>query len=91
MVFHMRATLLTPDPVHRDLKRYAAKRGATISEAATEMLRNGLARLPKQIRLLTLPSFSVGRPRVDVANREALLDLLDRERDQQLDGKRKRR
>ena len=91
MVFHMRATSLIPDPVQRDLKLHAAKRGVTMSELATEMLRNGLARWPMQTRLPTLPSLSVGRPRADVANREALLDLLDRERDRQLYGKRKRR
>ena len=91
MVFHMQITLHIPDPLHRDLKRHAAKRGVTMSELAREMLLNGLAKRPKQTRLSTLPSFNVGRPRVDVANREALLDLLDRERDQHLYGKRKRR
>ena len=91
MVIHMRATLLIPDPLHRDLKRYAAKRGLTMSEVATEMLRKGLSERPKPTRLLPLPSFSAGRPLVDVANREALLDLLDRERDEQLYGKLKRR
>ena len=91
MVFRMRATLNIPDPVLRDLKRHAAKRGTTMSELATELLRKGLAGRPKPHRLPPLPSFNAGRPLVDVANRDALYDVLDAERDERLYGKRKER
>jgi hypothetical protein len=38
-----------------------------------------------------LPSFNAGRPLVDVANRDALYDVLDAERDERLYGKKKER
>jgi len=91
MVFRMKTTLIIPDPVLRDLKRHAAKRGTTMSELAAELFRKGLAERPKPLRLLPLPSFNAGRPLVDVANREALYDVLDAERDERLYGKRKRK
>jgi len=91
MVFRMRATLIIPDPVLRDLKRHAAKRGTTMSELATELLRKGLANRPKHHRLQTLPSFKMGPPKVDIADREALYEVLDAERDDRLSGKRKER
>jgi len=91
MVFHMRATLLIPDPVHLDLKRYAAKRGLTMSEVATEMIRKGLANRSKATQLPPLPSFKLGRMLVDVADRDVLYDVLDAERDARLYGAKKKR
>ena len=91
MVFRMKATLIIPDPVFRELKRHAAKRGTTMSELAAELLRKGLTDRPKPPRLPPLPSFNGGRLLVDVANRDALYDVLDAERDEQLYGKRKER
>jgi hypothetical protein len=87
MVFHMKTTLLIPDPVFDDLKRQAAKRGTTLSALAAELLRKGLAERPKPVRLPPLPSFSAGRPLVDVSNREALYDFLEAERDERLYGR----
>ena len=89
MVFHMKTTLIIPDPVFRDLKRQAIERGATLSELAAELLRKGLAERPKPARLPPLPSFSAGRLLVDVANRDALYDVLDAERDARLHGRRR--
>ncbi len=80
----MKTTLIIPDPVFRDLKQQATKRGTTMSELAAELLRKGLSERPKPARLPPLPSFSTGRPLVDIANREALFDLLDREHDEEL-------
>jgi len=87
----MRATPLIPDPVHRDLKRYAAKRGLTMSEAATEMIRKGLANRSKATQPPSLPSFNMGRMLVDVADRDALCDVLDAERDARLYGRKEKR
>jgi len=87
MVFHMKTTLIIPDPVFHDLKRQAAKRGTTLSALAVELLRKGLSARPKPVRLPPLPSFNAGRPLVDVANRDALYDVLDADRDERLYGR----
>jgi hypothetical protein len=86
MVFHMKTTLLIPDPVFQDLKRQAAKRRTTLSALATELLRKGLAERPKPYKLPPLPSFDTGPLLVDVADRDALYDVLDAERDARLYG-----
>jgi hypothetical protein len=87
MVFRMKTTLLIPDPVFDDLKRQAAKRGTTLSALATELLRKGLAERPKPVKLPPLPSFEMGwPPKVDIADRSALYDLLEGERDERLYG-----
>ena len=86
----MKTTLVIPDPVFRDLKKRAVDRNTTISELATEYLRQGLEGRPKPRRLHRLPSFSAGGFKVDVADREALYEVLDAERDERLYGIRKR-
>jgi hypothetical protein len=62
-----------------------------MSELATELLRKGLASRPKLARLPPLPSFKMGPPKVNIADREALYDVLDAERDKRLYGTRKER
>jgi hypothetical protein len=87
MVFHMKTTLVIPDPIFRDLKQQAAKRGATMSELVAELLRKGLADRPKRARLPPLPSFKMGwPPKVNIVDREALYDFLEAERDERLYG-----
>ena len=87
MVFRMKTTLLIPDPVFDDLKRQAAKRGTTLSALAAELLHKGLAERPKRVKLPPLPSFNMGwPPKVDVADRDALYDFLEAERDERLYG-----
>jgi hypothetical protein len=83
----MRATLIIPDAVLGELKW----RGTTMSELATELLRKGLAIRPKHRRLPPLPSFKMGPPKVNIADREALYEVLDAERDDRLSGKNKGR
>jgi len=78
MVFRMKTTLIIPDAVFHDLKRQAAKRGTTLSELATELLHKGLKEKPKPGRFPPLPSFQMGwPPKVNIADREGLYDLLD--------------
>ena len=85
MVFRMKTTLIIPDPVFDELKRQASKRGTTLSALAAELLRKGLSERPKRVKLPPLPSFKMGwPPKVDVADRSALYDLLDAERDERL-------
>ena len=91
MVFHMKTTVIIPDPVFRDLKRRAADRNETMSALVTEFLVQGLHESEKPKRPFRFPTFSAGQPRVDVDNREALLDLLDRERDERLYGRGRRK
>jgi hypothetical protein len=87
MVFRMKTTLIIPDPVFRDLKRHAAERNETMSELVTEYLVLGLRETRKPKRPFRFPTFSAGPPKVDVADREALYDLLDAERDARLYGR----
>lgn len=79
MVFHMKTTLVINDRVMSQLKQEAAKRRRTISELVEAALRTflkhdlkGMTALPK------LPVFHSGGARVDIANRDALYDVLDR-------------
>lgn len=80
MIFHMRTTLVIDDELFRELKRRAAEEGRTLSAVTQDALRRGLARgrparRPRRVRL---PSFSMGRPSVDLADRNQLHEILDR-------------
>lgn len=86
MVFHMKTTLIIPDPVFRELKKQATERDTTLSELATEFLRQGLRQPPKPKRLPRLPSFKMGPPLIDIANREEIYRALDAERHARLYG-----
>lgn len=79
MVFHMKTTLIIPDPVFRDLKKRAVERNTTLSELATEYLRQGLQRR-KPKRLPRLPSFSAGPPLIDITSRDEIYRVLDLDR-----------
>jgi hypothetical protein len=80
MNFHMRTTLVIDDAIFRELKRRAAEQRRTLSEVTQEALRRGLADAPapRRPRRVRLRSFSMGPPRVDVADRNRLYDVLDR-------------
>ncbi len=80
MIFHMRTTLVIDADLFRELKRRAAEENRTLSEVTQEVLRRGLATLkpvrrPKPTRL---PTFPMGKPLVDLADRNQLFDVLDR-------------
>ena len=80
MHFHMRTTLVIDEELFRDLKRRAVAENRTLSDVTQEALRRGLAprRRPRRPRRVTVPSFSMGAPRVDLADRDQLFDILDR-------------
>jgi hypothetical protein len=80
MVFHMKTTLIIPDPVFRELKKRAVDRNTTISELATDYLREGLRQRPKPKRMPRLPSFSAGPPLIDITSREEIYRVLDLDR-----------
>lgn len=87
MVFHMKTTLIIPDPVFKDLKRRAIERGETLSALVTEYLRQGLRERAEPTHLPPLPSFDMGGPPlVNVADRDELYRVLDADRDARLYG-----
>ena len=79
MVFHMKTTLNVDDGVMARLKTQAAREGRTMSELFEAALRQFLQRRPVRQKLPALPSFDGGQPRVNIANREALLDFMDQD------------
>ena len=91
MVFHMKTTLIIPDPVFRDLKRRAAERNETLSALVTEYLVRGMRDARKPKRRFRFRTFKMGPPKVNVADREALYDLLEAERDARLYGRARRK
>jgi len=79
MLFHMRTTLILDDALFRELKKRAAQERRTLTEVTQEALRLGLERrgVARRKRRVKLASFSMGRPRVDLADRERLQEALD--------------
>jgi hypothetical protein len=76
----MRTTLVIDDVLFRELKRRAAEERRTLSEVTQETLRRGLARRepPRRPRRVKLVSFAMGKPAVDLADRNQLYEILDR-------------
>ncbi|HUE96558.1 MAG TPA: ribbon-helix-helix protein, CopG family, partial [Longimicrobiaceae bacterium] len=80
MVFHMKTTLQIPDPLMRRLKREAARQRTTLSTLVERALRMLLeADSHDSAAAPPLPHFHGGRPLVDVANREALYQAMERD------------
>lgn len=73
----MKTTLIIPDHLGRELKRRAARRGETLSAVVAEVLRRGLAEPKGRGELPPLPSHRMGRPTVDVADRDALYRAME--------------
>jgi hypothetical protein len=87
MVFHMKTTLVIDDITMTRLRERAAREGSTISELVESALRLLLDRPEAEPRRLPpLPSYRMGKPLVDVANREELYRALDAEKDKRLYG-----
>lgn len=78
MFFHMKTTLTIDDGVMRRLKAEAARRGCTMSELVESALRMLLRPQPgsKQSKA-PLPTFDMGHAKVDVADREALEEVME--------------
>jgi hypothetical protein len=79
MVFHMKTTLNIDDTVMNRLRREAASQGKTMSELVEAGLRllfqaGGRKSKPK---LRSLPTWDGGKPRVDIADRNALYDFIE--------------
>ena len=80
MLLCMRTTIELDDPVFRDLKVEAARRGKTLRQVVNECLRRGLAspqRKKKYVfRWKTAPRGRI-QPGVRLDDRESLFDLMD--------------
>ena len=76
ILFHMKTTLILPDNLVRTIKRRAAERGTTLSQVVAEALTRGLEAAPT-IDLPPLPTHRMGKPKVDVADRNALYDAME--------------
>lgn len=77
MIIRMKTTLILPDHVVRELKRRAAQRGETLSAVVAEVLRRGLAQRDVPAELPPLPTHRMGRPLVDIADRDALYRAME--------------
>ncbi len=77
----MKTTLVIDDSVMARLREEAARQRTTISALVEGALRTLLEPGPESAApsLLPLPVFDGGELLVDIADREALYDLLDRE------------
>jgi hypothetical protein len=72
----MKTTLIIPDTLMRELKRRAVRRGETLSAVVAEVLRRGLEE-SAPAKLPALPVHAMGCPLVDVADRDALLRVME--------------
>jgi hypothetical protein len=76
----MRTTLDLEAPVLRDLKRLSEREGKSLGRVASELLAVALA--SRGDRTAAAPVFAwrtadMGQPRVDLADRDAVLDAMD--------------
>ncbi len=80
MIFHMkRTTLVLEERQFAALKKLAAEEGRTLSSVTEEVLRVGLAsrRRGGKRELSRLPAWNMGKPKVDVADRNALYAAME--------------
>lgn len=79
MVFHLKTTLNIDDTVMARLRREAARQNRTMSELVEAALRllfhSGQQQRKK--KLAPLPTFHGGKPLVDIADRDALYDVME--------------
>ena len=78
MVSHMKTTLNIPDPLMARLKREAARQGRTMSELVETALRMLFESQKEEVDLPPLPTFHGGGELVDISDREALYDVMER-------------
>ena len=84
----MKTTLNIDDTVMAELKREAARQGRTMSELVETALRLLFRPQKKRPKIPPLPTFNSGGFLVDVADRNALYDVLEGDRDRRLYGSR---
>ncbi len=77
MVFHMKTTLNIDDTVMAQLKREAARQKRTMSEMVETALRMLFRAQKKKKELPPLPTFCSGGALVDIADRDALYQVIE--------------
>lgn len=77
MIPTVKTTLIIPDALMRELKRRAADRGTTLSAVVAEILRRGLRDPVGPAEPPPLPRHSMGRTKVDLADRDALFRTME--------------
>ena len=90
MLVRMETTLTIDDAILRELREEAARRGTTMSALVEAGVRRILSERPatEASEPPPLPTWNSGGALVDVADREALYEVIDAERDVRLYGKR---
>jgi plasmid stability protein len=77
MVFHMKTTLNIDDRLMARVKQEAARQGRTMSEFIESVLRLALQSRSEKPPLKPLSTFAGGAFRVNVADNDALQDLME--------------
>lgn len=73
-----RTTLILEDGCIAGVRELARRQGRTMTDVVNELLAEGLRRRRRRQRAqITLPAYSMGRPRVNLADRNALEALMD--------------
>ena len=80
MLLHMKRTTLTiEDQLLLELKKKAAQEGRTLQAVINDLLRRSLVARPQERYQLRLRGWKAAElPGVDLLDRDALLDLMDR-------------
>lgn len=77
MIKHMKTTLNISDVTMIEVKREAARRRQTMSELVEAALRAIVEPEQSKVKLPPLPEFGGGGLRVNVANRDALYNVME--------------
>ena len=73
-----RTTLVLEDACIDGVRELAQREGRQLSEVVNQLIAEGLQRRrASKRRMLELPAFSMGRPRVNLGDRNALEALMD--------------
>ncbi len=74
----VRTTLILEESCLEQIRELAGKQGKTLSQVANELMVEGLQRRKRKPRAeFNLPTFSMGKPRVNLGDRNALEALMD--------------
>ncbi|MBT9583116.1 DUF2191 domain-containing protein [bacterium] len=81
MLIWMRTTINLPDPLYRELKRFAAEHGKTVTDVIQDAVSETLLRQSQRSmgERLVLPTFKGNGmlPGVDLSDNAGLRDLMD--------------
>ena len=81
MLIHMRTTINLPDPLYRDLKRFAADQGRTVTDVIHDAVSETLLRHTQRAARepVVLPTFKGSglMPGVNLDDNSGLRDLMD--------------